>query len=253
MNRSLIVLSCSLLAFTSCKEKKKEIEAQAEKIHQKEQMEEKKMEKKGEWVQLFNGENLEGWKAYNKAEISEQWQVEDGAIVFTPLEKIESSENLISKEEFESFELSLEWRISEGGNSGVMWAVQEDEQYSEPYLTGPEIQVLDNNKHPDAKNGLDRTAGALYDMVPPKKDVTKPAGEWNKEVIHIDYKNNEGWVELNGIRITEFPLYGKEWEKLLENSKFSDWEGFGKNKSGHIALQDHGDKVWYRNIQIKRL
>lgn len=253
MKKTLLILGCTIIGFTSCKDKKEEVESRAKEIHEEQKKEAKDMEPKGEWKKLFNGKNLNGWKAYNKEEISEQWQVQDGAIVFTPMEKIEGTENLITKEEFESFELSLEWKISEGGNSGVMWAVQEDEKFNEPYLTGPEIQVLDNQKHPDAKNGLDRTAGALYDMVSPSEDATKPAGEWNKEVIHIDQEQNKGWVELNGTRVVEFPLHGEEWQKLIDQSKFKDWEDFGKYKSGHIALQDHGDKVWYRNIQIKKL
>lgn len=206
-----------------------------------------------EMMELFNGENLEGWKAYNANEIT-QWKVEDGAISFAPNEGERSgSENLITEEEFTNFELSLEWKIAEGGNSGIMWGVQEKPEFNEPYLTGPEIQVLDNQRHPDAKNGPTRQAGALYDMVEPSIDATKPAGEWNQYVIRIDHQANKGTVTLNGTQITEFPLHGEEWEKLVAKSKFSDWENFGKFKTGHIALQDHDDKVWYRNIKIKKL
>ncbi len=202
---------------------------------------------------LFNGENLDGWKAYNSDEIT-QWKVEDGAIAFSAAEGERSgSENLISEKEFTNFELSLEWKISEGGNSGIMWGVQEDEKFDEPYLTGPEIQVLDNQKHPDAKNGPIRQAGALYDMVPASKDVTKPVGEWNKVVIRIDHEANLGSVTLNGEKITEFPVHGEEWDKMVEGSKFKGWEDFGKHRTGHIALQDHDNKVWFRNIQIREL
>ncbi len=208
---------------------------------------------KEEVTMLFNGENLDGWKAYNSDEIT-QWKAENGVLSFTPAEGERSgSENLITEEEFTNFELSLEWKISEGGNSGIMWGVQEDEKFNEPYLTGPEIQILDNQKHPDAKNGPIRQAGALYDMVPPSKDVTKPAGEWNKVIIRIDHEANLGSVTLNGEKITEFPVHGEEWDKMVEGSKFKDWEDFGKHRTGHIALQDHDDKVWYRNIQIREL
>lgn len=202
---------------------------------------------------LFNGTDLTGWKAYNSDEIT-QWKVEDDAIAFNRAEGIRSgSENIITEEEFTNFELSLEWKISEGGNSGIMWGVKEGDEFNEPYLTGPEIQILDNEKHPDAKNGPVRQAGALYDMVEPSSDVTNPVGEWNQTVIRIDHNANKGTVTMNGTQVTEFPLHGEEWDSLVENSKFKDWEHFGKHKTGHIALQDHDDKVWYRNISIKRL
>jgi len=249
--KRLVLIGCAILAFTACKNEQKE--AEASKVAENTEVKSSDKEQK-EWQELFNGDNLEGWKAYNKDSISSQWKVENGAIAFTPSEGERSStENIISEEKFENFELSLEWKIAEGGNSGVMWAVQEDEKYNEPYLTGPEIQVLDNERHPDAKNGLNRTAGALYDMVPPSEDVTKPAGEWNKKVIHIDHKENIGWVKLNGTKVVEFPVHGEKWKEMVSKSKFSEWESFGTNRTGHIALQDHGNKVWYKNIKIKQL
>lgn len=206
-----------------------------------------------EWITLFNGESLDEWKAYNSDEIT-QWKIEDNALVFVPSAGERSgSENLITEDTFTNFELSLEWKISEGGNSGIMWGVQEGEKYNEPYLTGPEIQVLDNQKHPDAKNGPVRQAGALYDLSEPSQDVTKPAGEWNKMTIHIDYKENQGVVTLNGTKVNQFPLHGEQWEQMVEKSKFSDWEDFGQHRTGHIALQDHNDKVSFRNIKIREL
>jgi len=250
--KRLLILGCSILAFTACKNENKESEET--KVAENTEMKSSEMNEDQEWQELFNGKDLTGWKAFNKDSISDQWKAENGAISFTPSEgERTGTENLISEQEFENFELSLEWKISEAGNSGIMWAVQEGEKYNEPYLTGPEIQVLDNEKHPDAKNGLNRTAGALYDMVPPSEDATKPAGEWNKEVIHIDHQENKGWVEINGVRITEFPVHGDEWKEMVNKSKFKDWEGFGASKKGHIALQDHGDPVWYRNIKVKKL
>ncbi|GHA42129.1 glycosyl hydrolase [Salinimicrobium marinum] len=202
---------------------------------------------------LFNGEDLSGWKAYNSEEIT-QWKVEDGTLAFAPAEGERSgSENIISEDTYTNFELSLEWKISEGGNSGIMWGVQEDEKFNEPYLTGPEIQILDNERHPDAENGPIRQSGALYDLSEPTEDVTNPAGEWNEMTISINYDENRGTVSMNGTQVNEFPLHGEEWDKMVENSKFSDWEDFGKHRTGHIALQDHGDKVAFRNIEIKEL
>ena len=245
---SLLLILAVAAVSINCKDKTEEQEETI--IVETENMDNQDKE---EVTMLFNGENLDGWKAYNSDEIT-QWKVEDGVLSFTPAEGERSgSENLITEKEFTNFELSLEWKISEGGNSGIMWGVQEDEKFDEPYLTGPEIQVLDNQKHPDAKNGPIRQAGALYDMVPASKDVTKPAGEWNKVIIRIDHETNSGSVTLNGEKITEFPVHGEEWDKMVQGSKFKGWEDFGKHRTWHIALQDHDDKVWFRNIQIREL
>ncbi|MDX1762236.1 MAG: DUF1080 domain-containing protein [Christiangramia sp.] len=250
--KKLMLIGCSLIIFTACKNENKDTEEN--RITETEKMDSAESKKNEDWQQIFNGEDLEGWKAYNRDSISNQWKVEDGAIAFAPAEGDKRiKEYLITEDEYDNFELSLEWKISEGGNSGIMWGVKETEKYDEPYYISPEIQVLDNQNHPDAKNGPTRTAGALYDMVPPSKDVTKPAGEWNKEVIHINYAENKGWVELNGTRVTEFPLKGEKWEEMVKNSKFKDWEDFGSTRKGKIALQDHDDKVWFRNIKIKEL
>ncbi|MGY5848698.1 3-keto-disaccharide hydrolase [Salegentibacter sp. HM20] len=247
MRKISIILAASAVMAVGCKDNEKKAEVES--------VSEEKMENNEEsnWVTLFNGENLEGWKAFNRDSIS-QWKVEDGALAFAPAEgENRVSENLITKDEFESFELSLEWKISEGGNSGIMWAVQESDEFNEPYLTGPEIQVLDNKLHPDAENGPIRQAGALYDMMPPSADKTRNAEEWNETLIRIDHAANKGTVRLNGTLINEFPLHGEEWDSLVNQSKFKDWKDFGKAKKGHIALQDHDDKVWYRNIKIKEL
>jgi len=250
---SLILATAAVLA-TACKSDKKEQETkdayEADAASDTTAM----ADNDENWDKLFNGQDLKGWKAFNADSISDQWQVEDGVLAFSPAEgDRESSENLISEKTYTNFELSLEWKISEGGNSGIMWGVQESEDYSEPYLTGPEIQILDYKLHPDAKNGEVRQAGALYDMMPPSEDKTRNAGEWNETVIRINHRTNKGSVRLNGTLINEFPVHGEEWSKMVENSKFKDWEDFGKNREGHIALQDHSDKVWFRNIKIKEL
>jgi len=205
-----------------------------------------------QWQELTTGDINDHWKGYNRDSIT-QWTSSNGTLHFVPKEGRSESENLITKETYTDFELSMEWKISEGGNSGFMWAVVEDKDLGEPYLTGPEIQVLDNEKHPDGKNGPNRHAGALYDMVAPSENVTKPVGEWNSVVLKIDHKANKGSVTQNGVKIVEFPVEGEGWDELVKNSKFADWERFGKSKSGHIALQDHGNEVWFRNIKIKKL
>jgi hypothetical protein len=210
------------------------------------------VQKKGKWQKLFNGKDFSGWHAYNKQgePISDKWQVEDGAMVLTG----KGGGDLVTDKEFENFELELEWKISEKGNSGVMWGVVEDKKFCCPYSTGPEMQVLDDAKHPDSFAGKsgNHKAGSLYDMIPPA-DLTavKPAGEWNVARMKID--NGQGIFWLNGKQMVTFPTKGAGWDALVANSKFKTWEGFGKFAKGKIALQDHGDKVWYRNIRIKEL
>ncbi|MEQ9231017.1 MAG: DUF1080 domain-containing protein [Cyclobacteriaceae bacterium] len=209
--------------------------------------------KENAWIILFDGTSMDQWQGYNNnGEMYPSWTIEEGAMKFTPGEV--GGQNIVTKSEFTDFVLSLEWKISEGGNSGIFWGVFEDSTFNEAYQTGPEIQVLDNDRHPDAQaNPKFHQAGALYDMVQPTADVCKPAGEWNKVQLKVNHKTNTGWVKLNGTKIVQFEPHGAEWDSLVANSKFATWEGFGKYKTGKIGLQDHGDIVWYRNIKIKEL
>ena len=209
-----------------------------------------------EWVTLFDGKSFDGWHQFNETKMSSAWDIVDDAMVFDPSKQMDKKQNndLVTDKEYTNFELSLEWNIAEGGNSGIFWGVKEGEQYRKPYTTGPEIQVLDNERHPDAlANPKFHQAGALYDMVQPEQDVCKPAGEWNHVLLSIDYKSNKGSVALNGVEIVTFPVSGEKWDELIANSKFSDWDHFAKFKTGKIGLQDHGDMVSYRNIKIREL
>ncbi len=251
MKKPILSLLAAAVLMVGCKNNSEKESSEAETTSENQtEMQEASQD---EWQEL-SADNLDHWKAFNADSVSDQWQFEDGTIAFTPSEgEREGTENLITKEEYKNFELSLEWKISEGGNSGIMWGVQEEDKFDEPYQTGPEIQILDNERHPDADNGEVRHAGALYDMVAPGEDVTKPAGEWNELILRIDYKENKGSVTLNGTKTTEFAVHGEDWEAMVEKSKFKGWEDFGKAQKGHIALQDHGNKVWYRNIKIKEL
>ena len=210
-----------------------------------------------EWTSLFDGQTMNGWHQYNGEGVGEEWSVVDGVMTFEPKEDRkwgDGGKNIVTDEEYTSFVLSLEWKISEGGNSGIFWGVKEGEAYGEPYLTGPEIQVLDNERHPDAKaNPKFHQAGSLYDLVQPSADVCKPAGEWNHVLLTVDHDANQGSVVLNDTEIVRFALSGPEWDALVANSEFKDWEGFGKFKTGKIGLQDHDDKVSYRNIKIREI
>ena len=202
------------------------------------------------WVSLFDGKTIDKWHGYNKEGVPSQWQVEDGSIVLTA----GGAGDLVTNDEYEDFELELEWKIAEGGNSGIMYHVVEDKKYNATYLTGPEMQVLDNERHPDAKQGKNgnRVAGSLYDMLPPSDpSAYKPAGEWNKAKLVI--KDGKATHYLNGKKIVEYPTSGPAWDKMVADSKFATWEAFGKSSKGKIAIQDHGDKVWFRNIRIREL
>ncbi|SIS37310.1 protein of unknown function [Zobellia uliginosa] len=251
MKNLLLILFTAVVAF-GCKEKaeKKQAETEAEVVAETEV--EKPVQ---EWTVLFDGSSFDGWKEYNKEGVSENWKLEDGAMVFYPPKDRKKGEafNLVTEKEYTDFVLSLEWKISEGGNSGVFWGVSENPELSEAYQTGPEVQVLDNEKHPDAKNGTTHQAGSLYDMVAPSEDVTNAVGEWNTMVITINHKEEKGSIAMNGKLIVEFPVGNEMWKEMVSKSKFADWEYFGKFTTGKIGLQDHGDQVAFRNIKIREL
>ncbi len=208
--------------------------------------------KKGRWETLFDGKTLKGWHIYLKEgqPVSDKWTVDNGAIHLAS----GGAGDLVTDKEYGNFELEVEWKIAEGGNSGIIYHVHEDSKFKATYNTGPEMQVLDNERHPDAKQGRDgnRTAGALYDLQKPiTAGAAKPAGEWNKARLVIN--NGKAEQYLNGKKTAEYPTSGPEWDKMVAESKFKGWEGFGKYDKGRLALQDHGNKVWFRNIRIREL
>lgn len=205
-----------------------------------------------EWEVLFDGSNFDQWRGYGTDEMYVEWSIDGDAMKFTPGK--EGGKNIISKGTYENFVLSLEWKISEGGNSGIFWSVHESPEFKEAYETGPEIQVLDDAKHPDSfiGDGLHK-AGSLYDMIVRPDGLIKPAGEWNKVELEVNHKTNLAKLKLNNKEAFSFPVHGPEWEAMVANSKFDGWKGFGKFRKGHIGLQDHNDVVWYRNIKIKNL
>ncbi|WP_297763043.1 DUF1080 domain-containing protein [uncultured Muriicola sp.] len=248
----LIALACIVLVNCKEKENKEEVLATEEMS-----MENTSDMNENDWIVLFDGTSFDGWHVYPGKEVPDAWELEDGAMILRPKEARTDGNrfNMVTDKEYTDFVLYLEWMVTEGANSGIMWGVVEDPKYDEPYYTGPEIQVLDNINHPDAKNGTTHQAGALYDMVAPSADVVKPIGEWNVYEITINHKTNEGIVVLNGTKIVEFPVTGEGWDTMVASSKFADWEAFGKYQTGKIALQDHGENIsiGYRNIKIKEL
>ncbi len=198
-----------------------------------------KEEKKAGWKLLFDGKTLKGWRGYKKPDAPDGWKVVDGAIT-----RVDKAGDLITAAEYQDFELSLDWNIVEKGNSGVMYHVTESQPNS--YQTGPEMQVADP-ANGDGSNPL-TAAGSCYALYPAKKDVTKPAGSWNRAKIVISNNHVEHW--MNGEKIAEYTLGSDDWNAKVGGSKFSTMPDFGKAPKGFIAIQDHGDKVAYKNIKI---
>jgi len=207
------------------------------------------------WVLLFDGKTSNGWRGNNRTDFPSGWQIVDGTLhcvgTGTGEAGAENGGDIITTKEYSNFRLKLEWKISEGGNSGIFYLGKEVPEWP-IYKTAPEMQVLDNIKHPDARAGKDgnRQAGSLYDLIPAVPQNAKPVGEWNTAEIEV-FKGSV-WHRQNGETVLEYHLWTEDWNKLVAGSKFPelnpDWANVPK--SGVIALQDHGDDVWYRNIKI---
>ncbi len=208
-----------------------------------------KAEKKDGWKLLFDGKTTTGWRNFNSDKIGSAWIVKEDALYLDNTQKTGRGD-IITNDEFENYELSLEWKIQPCGNSGVIFNVVEGAQYDQVWKTGPEMQVLDNACHPDAKIFKHR-AGNLYDLIESKIETVKPAGEWNQARLISNKGHLEFW--LNGTKQIETEMFTPTWEAMIKGSKFKDMADFGKAHKGHLALQDHGDLVWYRNIKIKQL
>lgn len=210
----------------------------------------KKIDSADEWVKLFDGKTTEGWHTYGKTSVGEVWKVQEGALYLDAANKTGRGD-IVTNDEYDNFHLKLDWKIAKNGNSGVIFYVKEDtSKYKATYNTGLEMQVLDNDGHPDAKINKHR-AGDLYDLIASKTEPVKAIGEWNTAEIISD----KGKLEfiLNGKKIVSTTMWDEQWKEMVANSKFKTMPGFSIHKSGKIALQDHGDEVWYRNIIIKKL
>jgi hypothetical protein len=208
------------------------------------------------WFSIFDGKTTTGWRGYNKPAFPEKgWEVVDGTLhcLETGTGEAGLGGDIIYDKKLTNFELSLEWKIADGGNSGIFILAQEIP--GEPiYKSAPEMQVLDNDRHPDAKLGTNgnRMAGSLYDLIPAVPQNTKPAGEWNQVGI-LCYQGTVVF-KSNGANVVEFHLWTEDWKKMVGNSKFKDWIWFlNTAKEGYIGLQDHGNSVWFRNIKIKEM
>lgn len=210
-------------------------------------------EQKDGWHLLFDGKTKNGWHTYNNRSDGAAWTIQTGGILYLdPAAKKKGSGggDLTTNEEYENFDLKLEWKIDSAGNSGIIFLSQEDPKYSASYLTGPEMQIIDNNGHHDARIKKHR-AGDLYDLIASAPENVHPLGQWNQVEIIV----NKGQLELhqNGEKVVATTMWDDNWKNLIANSKFKNWTGFGMFHKGKICLQDHGDGVAFRNIKIKQL
>ncbi len=197
-----------------------------------------------EWQTLFDGRDVSAWRILGKPESAPlTWNIEDGALAGN-----KGTGNLATRESYADFELELEWKISPGGNSGILFRV--DPASTRPPQSGHEIQVLDDARHKDGKGPL-TSAGALYALYAPKVAAAKPVGEWNALRLRVQGKRIQSW--LNGQLVIEAEIESTDWKERVAQSKFAKFPQFGRAPSGLIVLQDHGDPVWYRAIRIRKL
>lgn len=207
----------------------------------------------GQWISLFDGRTTNGWRGYGKQQSPDGWQVVDSALVRVTT----GAGDIITNQTFRNFELRLEWKVGPGGNSGIFYRGRET---ADPiWHTAPEMQVLDDERHPDGRSEL-TAAGALYALYPIRPGVVRPAGAWNEVRILLDGNRGEHW--LNGVKLFEFEIGSPDWNARVLASKFSSVPQFGRAVEGHIGLQDHEpaqgyagpqDRVAFRNIRIRVL
>ena len=202
------------------------------------------------WITLFDGKSVDAWRGYKKQDTSgTRWRVENGTLTLPPSSGADTrgALDIVTKETFDRFELTWEWKASPGANSGVKYYVLEDMDAA----IGHEYQIIDDERHPDAKIGPKRQTAAFYDVLPASNRPVKPAGEWNQSRIVASGPDVEHW--LNGQRVLSYSLDSDALRAAIKESKFKDVARFGKLHNGHLLLQDHGDQVWYRNIKVRRL
>lgn len=204
-------------------------------------------EKKQGWELLFDGKTTTNWHNYRKQGVDSKW-------VVTPKGELHLTAkvggNIVTDQEYENFELVMDWKLEPGGNSGLMFNVVEDEKYRTPWLTGPEMQMLDNLTNADARHETHR-AGDLYDMIASRFVTANEGGEWNRIRLKIKDGRVEHWQ--NGYKVVEYQMFGEEWKEMIANSKFKNMKDFGKARKGRLCIQDHGNKLWLRNIKIRKL
>lgn len=195
------------------------------------------------WRLLFDGQDAAAhWRGFRKDELPAGWQVIDGT-----LHRAEKAGDIVTREQFENCELMIDWKIAGGGNSGIFFRVSED--HEQVWHTGPEFQILNDAEHPNITP--DCTVGSNYALHPRSHDASRPVGEWNHTRMVVAGPHVEHW--LNGEKIVEYELWTEDWQKRVAATKFAKFPRYGRNTRGHLALQDHGDPVWFRNIKVREL
>jgi len=253
MKNLLLLLGIMAVGFWACKGQKTQTETKKEVVQMDNTLSTEEIE--DGWILLFDGKTPGMWRGYNKKEFPTGWQIVDGTMMCKGSGRGEAGGqeggDIIYDERLKNFELTLEWKISPGGNSGIFYLAQELPDKT-IWQTSPEMQVLDNTTHPDGRNGM-HSAGALYDLIGVPQDKVKPVGEWNQVKILVYNGLVEHW--LNGEKVVKYHLWTPEWKEMVAKSKFPqynpDWVNVGEE--GFIGLQDHGDDVWYRNLKLKKL
>lgn len=244
MQKTLLVVIGAATMLSACSSAKMAASAQPNTLTEK--------ETKDGWTLLFDGKTTTGWHTYNRDAVSPNWKVVDGTLVMDPAAKTtKGMEDLVTNNDYENYELALEWRISQGGNSGIIFNVKEDKKFSNTYTTGPEMQVLDNISASDNKKE-NHLAGLLYDITGTAAlSKPKPVGEWNE--ARIIQKNGHLTFYFNGTKTLDVQQGSEEWKKMIENSKFKTWKDFATSPKGKIAFQDHGYEVAFRNVKLRQL
>ncbi|MBD1386486.1 DUF1080 domain-containing protein [Mucilaginibacter rigui] len=209
----------------------------------------------GEWVNLLADSTMAGWHTYGKGAVGSAWKLKDGELHLDASKKADwqsaGGGDIVTNDEYENFDLKVEWKISRAGNSGIMFYVHEDTtRYKYPWQTGPETQIADNKENEDGKL-IKHRAGDLYDLMSIDKEIVNPAGKWNKTEVIAD--KGKLTILVNHEVVLQTSMWDANWNKLIAGSKFKEWPGFGTYKKGRIALQDHGADVWFKKVEIKRL
>jgi hypothetical protein len=206
-------------------------------------------EKKTGWKLLFDGKSLNGWRAYQNKETN-SWSVKDGVMYCkgSSTDKSDLRADMITDKQYENFDLSVDWKISPQGNSGILYLVTEE--FKAAYLSGPEYQIIDDLNFPQKLEDWQKT-GANYAMDAAPTAAPNPVGQWNTTRIVVNKGHVQHW--LNGKKLLDFQMWTDEWKKKKTEGKWKDAPGYGVSKKGHIGLQDHGSEAWFKNLKIKEL
>ena len=208
------------------------------------------------WKLLWDGKTTEGWRGAKIATFpTKGWKMENGILKVMKSDGGESTNggDIVTTRKYKNFMLCVDFKITDGANSGIKYFVNPDLNKGEGSAIGCEFQILDDERHPDAKLGVkgNRQLGSLYDLIPAPTDKPVRKGEWNTAVVIVRNSHVEHW--LNGVKLLEYERANQMWDALVAYSKYRDWPNFGNASEGHILLQDHGDEVWFKNIKIKEL